>query len=440
MKALEGLFARDLATLAALTPEGAASLGDLARRAAGVARLATSGGRWLLACEDAFRFAAGLLGLAQAGCTIVLPPNLLPGTLEALAPGTQGVLRDGDVQPAPEPTRAPIPDTGLEFWTSGSTGTPKRVLRRFSEVVREIPILEGILGGSSPGALVLGTVPHHHFYGLLFRILWPLGSGRPFAAETCGDPDRYAAVLMKEQAPILISSPAHLARLPELVDLDGFGTHPAAIFSSGGPLRREDALRWRRWVPNGILEIYGSTESGGVAWRNPAPEPGSDWWTPFSDTVVSLEPDGALHLRSPRLESGGMRMEDAATLREDARFQLLGRLDRVVKVEEKRVSLVELEAALEAHPAVRRAAVTLLPGRRSVLGAALVLAPGEDSSRPESRLELGRRLRQHLALRFDPAALPRRWRFLDQLPFDDRGKLRAQDLAALFETCEEALP
>ncbi|MBP1627430.1 MAG: AMP-dependent synthetase and ligase, partial [Holophagaceae bacterium] len=282
--------------------------------------------------------------------------------------------------------------------------------------------------------------PHHHFYGLLFRILWPLGTGRPFATETCGDPDRYAAVLAGTSAPILISSPAHLTRLPELVDLDHFRTHPAAIFSSGGPLRREDALRWRRWVPRGILEIYGSTESGGVAWRNPSLEADSDPWTPFPDTQVSLEPDGAIHLRSPRLESGGMRMEDAAALRDDGRFQLLGRLDRVVKVEEKRVSLVELEAALEAHPAVDRAAVTLLEGHRRVLGAALVLAPGQEASGPEARLALSRLLRQHLGLRFDPAVLPRRWRFLAQLPFDDRGKLRTQDLAALFETREETQP
>ena len=439
MEPLRGLFARDHAELAAFTPSGPATLGDLARLSEGVARLAPQQGRWILACEDPLRFAAGLLGLAQAGCSVVLPPNLLPETLKAMG-HAKGVLRDGDVQPAPVATREPIRDTLLEFWTSGSTGAPKRVQRRFSAVVQEIPILEAILGHRSPRGLVMGTVPHHHFYGLLFRILWPLGTGRPFATETCGDPDRYAAALAQGSAPILISSPAHLGRLPELVDLDHFKVHPAAIFSSGGPLRREDALRWHRWVPSGIIEIYGSTESGGVAWRNPGLDHDSEWWTPFSDTQVSLDPDGALHLHSPRLEVGEMRLEDAALLGPEGRFQLQGRLDRVVKVEEKRVSLVELEAALEAHPAVQRAAVTLLQGPRRLLGAALVLTPGQDTSSPEARRQLGQRLRNHLAQRFDPVVLPRRWRFVAHLPFDARGKLRAQDVAALFEACEEVLP
>lgn len=40
---------------------------------------------------------------------------------------------------------------------------------------------------------------------------------------------------------------------------------------------------------------------------------------------------------------------DAARIHADGRFELLGRLDRIVKLEEKRISLPMLEQALMAH-------------------------------------------------------------------------------------------
>ena len=49
----------------------------------------------------------------------------------------------------------------------------------------------------------------------------------------------------------------------------------------------------------------------------------------------------------------------------DGRFRLAGRLDRVVKLDGKRVSLPELEARLALHPYVGAAAVAplrTLPG------------------------------------------------------------------------------
>ena len=77
---------------------------------------------------------------------------------------------------------------------------------------------------------------------------------------------------------------------------------------------------------------------------------------------------------------------------------------------------------------LRDAAVTVLQGHRAFLGAVVVPAPGVAGDRA-----LREALRAHLARRFDPVALPRRWRFPAALPFDARGKLPAQALRALLE-------
>jgi acyl-coenzyme A synthetase/AMP-(fatty) acid ligase len=300
--------------------------------------------------------------------------------------------------------------------------------RTLAQLDAEVILLEQVFGRRMPSGPVVGTVPHHHIYGCLFRLLWPLATGRPFLVEPAGDPSSFGRALAQPRPVALVASPAHLSRLPDLLDLDRIPTPPGAVFSSGGPLAAADALRWRRWAPAGVAEIYGSTESGGIAWRVQGPEPDSGEWTPFRDVRLAFQADGALEVTSFRAGPEPLRLEDGVEPAAGGRFRLLGRLDRTLKLEEKRVSLPELERVLADLPWVVRAAVTLLPGRRPLLGAAVVLGPGA----PEDRGARVRALRDHLAGSFDGPALPRRWRFPADLPYDERGKLTQRAVAALF--------
>jgi acyl-coenzyme A synthetase/AMP-(fatty) acid ligase len=409
---------------------------QFARAAAGVAHLAQASGRrrWVLACADAWDFAAGLFGLLAAQRTVLLPPNFLPGTVALL--DAQGGEAAAVLEALPGPAPAgfalePAAGGSIEFWTSGSTGDPKRLAKSLAQLEAEVAMLERTFGGGLEGCVMAGTVPHHHIYGCLFRILWPLHAGRPFLVEPCGDPGAFRRTLDGLPRTALVASPAHLSRLPELLDLGGLPRPPAAVFSSGGPLAQADALAWRAVVPEGVTEIYGSTETGGIAWRRQGPDPDSALWTPVDDVALSYA-DRALVVASFRAGGAPLRLEDAAEAAADGRFRLLGRLDRVVKLEEKRISLPELERALEAHPWVARAALVLLGGPRPVLGA--VVVPSADAPSRRSTLVAG--LRAHLGRRFEGQALPRRWCFPEALPYDGRGKLTAQALSGLFPAPE----
>jgi acyl-coenzyme A synthetase/AMP-(fatty) acid ligase len=382
-----------------------------------VAQGGPQGARVVLACEDAFDFAAGFFGLLRAGRTVVVPPNFLPDTLDRLGRDAGAVL--SALPPARDPRAATLGGR-VEFWTSGSTGEPKCVARDLAQLEAEVGELEAAFGHLCGDGPVIGTVPHQHIYGCLFRLLWPLAAGRPFLADPCGDPVRFLAALGHRDT-TLVSSPAHLARLPRLVDLDR-APRPRAVFSSGGPLDPGDAPAWE---PSGVVEIYGSTETGGIAWRRQDGTPGGLHWTPFPDVALAFGADGGLTVDCFRAGPVPVRMEDAAAPAEGGRFSLKGRLDRIVKLHEKRIALPEIEAALEAHPWVARAAVVLLDGPRPCLGAVLVLAPPA----PAGAVRV---LRDHLARRFEAAALPKRWRLVEDLPGDDRGKLTARALAALF--------
>ena len=405
-----------------------------------------SEGRWLLAADDPLRFAIGFLALLHAGKQVVIPPNAQPGTLAGLAGvvDAQYVGDDGwacgsePFEPqALDPQRAII-----DLYTSGSTGEAKRVRKTLAQFDAEIAVLETTWGDSISNSTVLATVPHQHIYGLLFRLLWPLAAGRTFDAVTCTHPDTLTARLKQLGRAVLISSPAQLARLPELVTLASLEPRPALIFSSGGPLAADTAETWLQQLGQAPVEVFGSTETGGVAWRCQGGDACDGRWTPFSGIAVGREENGALVLNSPYLPDAACHvMDDAVELSADGRFRLLGRLDRVVKIEEKRLSLPDMEARIHAHPWVRACALVPLAGRRQRLGAAVELNDdGHQQLVTEGKKALVQVLRKHLVAYFELVLLPRHWRFPERLPVNERGKIAHSDLVRLFSVSGDAEP
>jgi acyl-coenzyme A synthetase/AMP-(fatty) acid ligase len=154
--------------------------------------------------------------------------------------------------------------------------------------------------------------------------------------------------------------------------------------------------------------------------------------------VLGIDGDGALCVRSPYLpDDGWLTMGDAAEVLTDGRFRLKGRLDRVVKVEGKRISLPEMEQALRQHPWVSEAAVVpLAAGSKETLGAVVILR--EPATESDGREGLVSGLRDFLLNRFERVLVPRQWRFVACMPSDERGKLTAAALRTLFQKGDDA--
>jgi len=395
-----------------------------------------------LATEDGFEFVAVLLGAWGAGQTVLLPGDALAGTAAALS--ARGAVLVGDFpgalaapsdrESAATPARA-LPDVPVIVFTSGSTGEPAAVAKPRHCLERELEILEHLFGESCRGATVLSTVSHQHYYGLLFKALWPLCAGRPALARQLKLPEEVAEACALAKRAVLVSSPALLKRLaasPAAVDaLAPAQDKLCAVFSSGGPLPWDAVWRCREALGQIPAEIYGSSETGGVAWRRRESEDGA--WTPFPGVELRVDPGRhTLGLRSPLApDQEWMDTEDLAVL-QDGKLRLLGRADRVAKVEEKRVSLGALEEALRAHPDVLEARVIVLSGQREELGAVLVPRPGRMPLDERSRRELLAGLKALLVGRFEAVVRPRRWRLVDELPQNAMGKTTTAGLEALF--------
>lgn len=395
--------------------------------------------RWLLTNPNPSDFLIELLAVFHAGKQAVIPPNTQPATLIRLAHSYDAKVMDIEVDGERTTTPGKInPHSAIiHLYTSGSTGEPKQISKSLAQLEVEINALESIWGQRLGMAAIISTVPHQHIYGLIFRLLWPLSAGRVFDSATCTMPDSICQRLALLGDAALVSSPAQLTRLPELETLSAIAPRPIVIFSSGGALPTSTAMEFYRQLDEAPTEIFGSTETGGIAWRR---QDLDDAWTTLPGITVGCDADNALLLRSTFLDdTAPLRVEDAIEWLADNRFRLLGRLDRIVKIEEKRLSLPDMEARLHAHPWISTASVTALSGRRQSIGAAIVLnAAGKLELDKLGRRKTVQQLRQHLSGNFEPVLLPRYWRFPVELPTDDRGKITQTALAALFAVKEDS--
>ena len=392
-----------------------------------------------LACDDALEFSAALFGAWQAGVTPWLPGDTLPATLETLR--ARGLLLAGDLPGGIRAGESGVPiDAGLHaldadacalvLFTSGSTGEPAAIRKSLRQLDAEVDALESVFGPMiDADAVVHGTVSHQHIYGLLFRILWPLSSGHSFAPARIAYNEQLTT--LGPGPVVLIASPAHLKRLPDTQDWRMLASALRVVFSSGGPLPVDAALAVQRLWGQAAIEVFGSTETGGIAWRrgdgSRAP------WQPLPGVEWRVQ-DSLLDVRSPHLPSTEWwSTSDRAHEAGDGRFELLGRADRIVKLEERRISLDAIQARLQDSELLDDVRVLALPGHRILLAvAAVASAHGRALLDADGRPALVERLRAWLAGYCDPIALPRRWRFLESMPVDTRGKTRQRDLAALF--------
>ena len=450
---------------------------------------AQPGERWALFVEDTFDFATALFGAWHAGKTVVVPGDMQDDTvarLRGVSDGCLGDLPGALARPAPAREAAfdtlDLETTQLIVYTSGTNGEPLAIPKKLAQLDAEVHALEARFGAlcdtglapvnlapetvaagdavagfgaaddNGPPPVVWATVTHQHIYGLLFRVLWPLAAGRPFAAERLVFNEEIAQHVSGPA--VLVASPAHLRRLPDTLDWSAARAGLRGVFSSGGPLPPEAAESVMTLLGIAPVEVYGSSETGGVAWRQRARH--GDTWQPLPGIALRID-DGELCVRSPHLpDLSWWHTADRATPAGDGMdgFELHGRADRIVKIEEKRVSLTAMEQRLAASEAIAEARVLMLaPGPADVDASGAVVAHAARPAVVAALTDAGRatlarigktalvaELRALLIAAVDRVALPRRWRFVDALPVNAQGKSTEALLGALFAPAGVARP
>ncbi|BBP74344.1 AMP-binding protein [Pseudomonas sp. Ost2] len=409
---------------------------DLCQQALGLAAGLRARGveRMALHLEDAGELAIALFGAWRAGVAVLLVADLQEQTRRRWAADVDLWLTDSSAlaelrAEALAPAALDLDACRLSLCTSGSSGEPKRIEKSLRQLANEVRALEQLWGADLGQACIIGSVATQHIYGLLFRVLWPLCAGRPFVRTQLAFPEDLQRASRQHPQFAWVASPALLKRMGDNLDWPAL-SQVRRVFSSGGALPEDAADSLRQRLQQWPTEILGSSETGGIAWRQ-----GARLWQPFADVQLDQDADGALRVASPYLPAGHVEQTaDAVRFEADGRFELLGRLDRIVKLEEKRISLPMLEQALVEHTWVDEARLGVVQENRAYLGALLVLSEqGLHALRNQGRRTLTETLRRHLLKHCEALALPRRWRLLRQLPLNAQGKLPQAEVQALLQ-------
>lgn len=392
--------------------------------------------------RDTYRFAVALFALLADDRRVYLPGDNNRAVVEAMAERSAHLIGEFPAQPC-LPVECALAHTApgefrlggeIVVFTSGSSGEPKSLRKSLEQLDAELQTLEAAFGTELEGRCVLGTVSHQHFYGLVFRLLWPLCAGRAFWHRAFADTAALARRSLACAPVYWVSGPGHLHRLDPALPWPSLREAVFPVFSSGGPLDWGAATRLAGELGPAPREIFGSTETGAIATRQRSRE--DQPWESLPGVRLGPSARGTISVRSPYLPDGApFETGDTAEFLGEGVFRLGGRVDRIAKLEGKRIALPEIEAALASTPWIREAHCLVSPQRDRRVAALIALSPEGKSLLAEShQAAFYRRLRETLTPLVPVLGLPRRWRIVPFLPRDAQGKLRRVQLEPIFTT------
>lgn len=391
-------------------------------------------------CTDRYRFAVGFAAALLRGQVSLLPPSEAPDVIARIASQHPDLycLHDTAKVPAslaamsfPERLAAatgtlrvpevPAAQVAAIVFTSGSTGEPVPYRKTWGSLVgvalAELEILD-----LRPGMALVGTTPPQHVFGLEATVLMVMQGGLALDARRPFYPANVRAALAALPRPRgLVIAPVHLrVLLAEPDDLPGL----EFLLCATSPLSPQLAAQAEARFGTPLYEIYGCTESGGVASRRTTAT--SEW---RAMTGVTLRTDD----KGTWVKGGHVALEvplpDVIELRGAGRFLLHGRTADLVNIAGKRTSLAHLNYHLNSIEGVRDG-VFVVPeqqGEAVTRLAAYVVAPGLSSEA----------LLSALRERIDSAFLPRPLNFVDALPRNETGKLPRASLNRISAEAEQ---
>lgn len=378
-----------------------------------------AGSRVGLVMPPGLDFVTALFGVLRAGCIAVpVDARLGPEDRAVRLAGCDLVLDD----------RAPVgrrtiavwlglehPETAIVVHTSGTTSAPK-----------PIELTHANWWWSAAGsAVALGHDPHErwlcamplsHVGGLSIVIRAMIG-GTTAILQPRFEAERVARDLAAPDGPTLISVvPTMLARL-----LDAGLRRPPALRAAlvgGGPippalLERAQEAGVRCVTTYGMTEACSQITTGGP---------------PLFCTRVRIGGDGEILVQGPTVapgaiaDDGWLHTGDLGALDDEGNLRVTGRLADTIVTGGENVAPAEVEAVLEAHPAVAEAGVHGRPDDEwgEAVVATVVLRDGMHADADE--------LRAHVRERLAAFKVPKAIAFAGALPRTASGKLLRREL------------
>lgn len=429
---LSAAAARAPAHTALWTPAGSLTHSQLDERAAAAARWLTTAGarpgdRVAIALPPGPGFVAVLHGCLRLGAAAMpIDPRLTAGERKAMTATAEIVVESplaNEPGPAPPPRPHEDADIAIVVHTSGSTGAPRPVALSFGN-------LEASARGS---AARLGTddadrwlcpLPLSHVGGLSVLVRSAI-AGTTAVVHERFEADAVAAALADDEITIVSLVPTMVRRLLDA----GVRPGPAlrCVLIGGGPLGPDLAARAAdAGLP--VAQTYGLTEASSQVTTSDVGDAGTAG-RPLDGVDLQIADDGEILVAGPTVAAGSVAADgrlhtgDLGRLDDSGRLIVTGRSVDTIVTGGENVGPAEVEAVLEAHPAVAEAAVYGVPDPEWGEAVVATVVP-----RPGAQLD-PERLREHCRAALAGYKVPKRLELAERLPRTTSGKLRRGDLA-----------
>ncbi len=301
------------------------------------------------------------------------------------------------------------------FHTSGSSGVIKTVKKSYGTLLAEANDLAEFFKIPSD-TIFVSTVSPEHMYGSTFTVMFPRVLGcqvdldRVFYPEDMKDYEKF----------VFVSTPSFLEKLAKYKF--NFKHKPLIIFSAGAKLN-DEIFEYLEGISHKVVEIYGSTEAGTIGFRESSKEN-------FRFFGKVKYENGKI--KSPYFDEPEIILNDDLEFFEDG-FKVKGRNDRIVKIQEKRISLDNAENLLNSSDLIEKSYCLKFDDK---LCAAVVLTgEGRKILEEKGKLELIKILKSaNLFKNSNITVRCKKWRFLYDLPVNRRGKVNGERIREIFST------
>jgi acyl-CoA synthetase (AMP-forming)/AMP-acid ligase II len=373
--------------------------------------------------------------------------------LSATRDGKGQVRLEGIVAASRPTPEAPRPDdTALFLHTSGTTSRPKGVPLTHGNLMASIRNISAHYQ-MTPADTGLVVMPLFHVHGLIGATLSPL-----FAGGTVVVPGRFSAsafwpAVRAHRVNWYSAAPTIHQILLSRADSDGAPAHSGFRFirSCSAALAETTLRQVEARFDAPVLEAYAMTEASHQMTSNPLPPGrrlpgtvgrGTNVDVGIMDEVGNLLPagtQGEVVVRGPNVTrgyhnnpeanaacftNGWFRTGDRGMLDSDGYLTLIGRIKEMINRGGEKISPLEVDAVLLAHPAVAEVATFAAPDPKygEEVHAAVVLKGAATVAQ----------LQAHCAARLADFKVPKVIYLTTALPRTATGKVQRRHVAAAF--------
>ena len=363
----------------------------------------------LLCCDDHFEFIINFLAGVYAGKEIFLLQDstkmyLLEGEFITEIKNLEEEFELPEINPE---------KVFINLFTSGSTSTPKKVHKNLQNVLSEADDMYELFP-IDKSLVFVTTTKLTHMFSLTFAFIMPLVKGFVINADVVKFPEQ-----ITDKNYVFITSPSFLDMMAKY---DNNPQPPKYIFSAGAPLKNSTFKYFEK--NSRVVDIYGSTETSTVGYKTSSDAAGLTIW---SNVKISTDTDSRLRVKSNYFLEDELTVNDIVEISGNT-FKVLNRSDRILKIQEKRISAVELEEYLNRHSLIENS-YCFKNGERAA--AIVVLTPqGKEELLNTGVPDFTKNLKIHV--RKYSEIVPQRWRFLDEIPKTTSGKVDKEKIEKIF--------